>query len=236
MRLDKLLANCGYGSRKEVKLLIKKGAIKVNGELIKQVNIHIDPKQDCVQVQEATVRYEEFVYLVMHKPQGVISATRDSRERTILDLLEDEDRLRNPFPVGRLDKDTEGLLLITNDGQLAHRLLSPKKLVGKTYYAEISGEVTDHDVEAFKQGVKLDDGYVTMPGQLTILKSGPVSEIELTIMEGKYHQVKRMFESVGKKVVYLKRVAIGDWQLDPELKKGEYRRLLEEEISYLRKL
>ena len=142
----------------------------------------------------------------------------------------------SPFPVGRLDKDTEGLLLITNDGQLAHQLLSPKKHVPKTYFAVIDREVTEEDIQAFKQGVTLDDGYLTKPGELKIINSGENSEIELTITEGKFHQVKRMFEAVGKRVVYLKRISMGPLELDESLKLGEYRELTEEELIQLKNL
>ncbi|HEY9576479.1 MAG TPA: pseudouridine synthase, partial [Pseudobacillus sp.] len=203
MRIDKLLANIGHGSRKEVKQLLKAGAVTVNGEVIKDAKQHVDPKKDRVMLYEEEVYYREFVYLMMNKPPGVISATEDTREETVVDLLEVEHAVFNPFPVGRLDKDTEGLLLLTNDGVLAHQLLSPKKHVPKTYFAVIDGEVTEEDSKAFQKGVTLDDGYVTKPGKLTILKSGLRSDIELTITEGKFHQVKRMFEAVGKRVVYL---------------------------------
>ncbi|MBM7542975.1 pseudouridine synthase [Amphibacillus cookii] len=236
MRLDKLLANTGFGSRKEVKKLLKLGQITVNDELVKEPQKKINLQEDRVCVNHEQVHYEEFVYFILNKPAGVVSATEDSRDRTVIDLLADEDRLTDPFPVGRLDKDTEGLLLITNDGKLAHRLLSPKKNVGKTYYAKIEGNVTVEDQAVFQKGVILDDGYQTKEAQLTILQSGPISEIELTIFEGKYHQVKRMFEAVHKRVIYLKRIAMGEWLLDPKLKLGEYRRLTEAEIAYLKAL
>ena len=234
MRIDKLLANIGHGSRKEVKQLLKAGAVTVNGEVIKDAKQHVDPKKDRVMLYEEEVYYREFVYLMMNKPPGVISATEDTREETVVDLLEVEHAVFNPFPVGRLDKDTEGLLLLTNDGVLAHQLLSPKKHVPKTYFAVIDGEVTEEDSKAFQKGVTLDDGYVTKPGKLTILKSGLRSDIELTITEGKFHQVKRMFEAVGKRVVYLRRISMGPLQLDEELDLGEYRELTEEEVELLK--
>lgn len=155
-------------------------------------------------------------------------------EETVVDLLEEEDRLFDPFPVGRLDKDTEGLLLLTNDGQLAHQLLAPKKHVPKTYFAVIDGEVTEDDVEAFRRGVVLDDGYETKPAELVVLKSGLRSDVEVTITEGKFHQVKRMFQAVGKRVVYLKRVQMGPLSLDPNLAVGEYRELTDEEVEMLK--
>lgn len=233
MRIDKMLANLGFGSRKEVKGLLKKGAVKVNGVMVKDAKEHIDPNKDKVTINDQEVVYKEFIYLMMNKPAGVISATEDNRDETVIDLLELEDQVYEPFPVGRLDKDTEGLLLITNDGQLAHRLLSPKKHVPKMYFAVIEGEVTESDIQAFRKGVTLDDGYETKPGELTILKSGLMSDIELTITEGKFHQVKRMFQAVGKRVVYLKRMTMGPLKLDETLELGEYRELTDEEIEEL---
>jgi 16S rRNA pseudouridine516 synthase len=233
MRIDKVLANLGYGSRKEVKKLLKDGSVTVNEEKIKDAKQHVDPEKDLIRINGETVEYREFIYLMMNKPPGVISATEDNRDETVIDLLEAEDLIFEPFPVGRLDKDTEGLLLITNDGQLAHRLLSPKKHVPKTYYAVIDQEVTEEDIIAFRKGVILDDGYATKPGELNILKSGERSDIELTITEGKFHQVKRMFEAVGKKVVYLQRLSMGPLQLDETLELGEYRELTEEELQSL---
>ena len=179
------------------------------------------------------VTYKEFIYLMLNKPDGYISATFDKRDPIVLDLIDKEDLVFEPFPVGRLDKDTEGLLVLTNDGQLAHRVLSPKKHVPKTYYAKIEGVVTEDDIKAFAKGVTLDDGYETMPAELVILKSDEISEIELTIHEGKFHQVKRMFESVDKKVIYLKRLSMGKLQLDKNLALGEYRELTDEEIKMI---
>jgi 16S rRNA pseudouridine516 synthase len=233
MRIDKMLANLGYGSRKEVKQLLKSGAVKINDHLVKDAKQHVKTESDVVTLNGEVIEYKEFVYLMMNKPPGVISATEDTKEKTVIDLLEMEDQIFEPFPVGRLDKDTEGLLLLTNDGQLAHRLLSPKKHVPKLYYAVIDSEVDEKDVEAFRKGVTLDDGYETKPGYLTILRSGVRSEIELTISEGKFHQVKRMFQSVGKRVVYLKRLTMGPIQLDESLELGEYRELTEEELDLL---
>ncbi|WP_059171449.1 pseudouridine synthase [Bacillus sp. FJAT-27445] len=233
MRIDKVLANLGYGSRKEVKKLLKDGAVAVNEKAVKDPKHHVDPKKDIVTLNGSVIEYKEFIYLMMNKPSGVLSATEDTRDETVIDLLELEDQVFEPFPVGRLDKDTEGLLLITNDGQLAHRLLSPKKHVPKTYFAVIEGEVTEEDAEAFRKGVTLDDGYHTKPGDLKILKSGLMSDIELTITEGKFHQVKRMFQAVEKRVVYLKRLTMGPLKLDETLELGEYRELTDEEIENL---
>ncbi|WP_077619128.1 pseudouridine synthase [Bacillus sinesaloumensis] len=235
MRIDKLLANRGFGSRKEVKGLLKSGAVQINGTPVKDSSKHVKVETDTVTVHGEVIEYKEFIYLMLNKPQGVISATEDHLHDTVLDLLEMEDAVYRPFPVGRLDKDTEGLLLLTNDGQLAHQLLSPKKHVPKTYIAVIEGEVTEEDVEAFRNGVTLDDGYETMPAVLTIISSGLRSEIEVIIEEGKFHQVKRMFQAVGKRVVYLKRIKMGPLPLDEELQLGEYRELTEDEVNLLKK-
>lgn len=233
MRLDKLLANMGFGSRKEVKSLLKQGAITVNGAQVKSPSIHVDEKKDNVKVNGETVEYREFIYLMMHKPPGLVSATEDKRDETVVDILQPEDRIFEPFPVGRLDKDTEGLLLLTNDGTLAHQLLSPKKHVQKLYYARIDGEVSEKTIGQFRQGVTLDDGYVTKPAILRILDAGPVSEVEITITEGKFHQIKRMFEAVGMEVIYLKRLRMGSLELDEDLELGEYRELSDEELDRL---
>ncbi len=234
MRIDKLLANMGFGTRKEVKQLLKKGLVRINEKIVKEPKSQVNPEQENVTVNGEMVEYKEFIYLMMNKPQGVISATEDKHDQTVIDLLEEEDSIFAPFPVGRLDKDTEGLLLITNDGHLAHQLLSPKKHVPKTYFAHINDNVTEFDIAAFSKGVELDDGYVTKPGVLTIIESGPISKIELIITEGKFHQVKRMFEAVGKKVIYLQRIKMGPLPLDETLELGEYRELTEEEVEWLR--
>lgn len=236
MRIDKLLSNMGFGSRKEVKQLLKKGVVRVNAEAIKDATLHINTEKDEVTVLGERVVYKEFIYLMMHKPQGVLSATEDKHDQTVIDLLDTDSQHFEPFPVGRLDKDTEGFLLLTNDGKLAHNLLSPKKGVPKTYYAHIEGVVTEEDVERFAEGVILDDAYLTKPGKLKILKSADVSEIELTITEGKFHQVKRMFAAVDKQVVYLKRLSMGPLSLDENLPLGSYRELTEEELNLLLKL
>ncbi|KHF39686.1 pseudouridine synthase [Halalkalibacter okhensis] len=233
MRMDKLLANMGFGTRKDVKKLMKSGSVHVNGAVIKEGKTHIDPDKDLVTVFGEEVKYKPHIYLMLNKPQGVISATEDQEHETVIDLLLYEHAMYEPFPVGRLDKDTEGFLLITNDGQFSHALMSPRKHVPKTYAATVRGKVTEEDVELFKQGVTLDDGYVTKPAELVIKNHGTVSEIELTITEGKYHQVKRMFEAVGKKVLTLKRLKIADLELDPKLELGTYRELTQKEIDLL---
>ena len=232
-RIDKILSNLGYGSRSELKKFCKNGLVKVNGKVINNPGVQVDVENDEIIFDGEKVTYKEFIYLMLNKPDGYISATFDKRDPIVLDLIDKEDLVFEPFPVGRLDKDTEGLLVLTNDGQLAHRVLSPKKHVPKTYYAKIEGIVTEEDIKAFAKGVTLDDGYETMPAELIILKSDEISEIELTIHEGKFHQVKRMFESVDKKVIYLKRLSMGKLQLDKNLALGEYRELTDEEIKMI---
>ncbi len=233
MRIDKVLSNIGYGSRTEVNISCKRGLVVVNGEVVKKTSTQVDPENDEILFDGEKINYREFIYLIMNKPAGCISATTDKWDQTVVDLLDMEYLAFDPFPVGRLDKDTEGLLVITNDGKLSHRLLSPKKHVPKTYFAKVDGVVTDEDIKAFREGVVLDDGYKTLPGELEILKSDDISEINLTIHEGKFHQVKRMFESVGKEVVYLKRIQMGKLELDESLELGEFRELTKEELELL---
>ena len=228
MRLDKYLSNMGIGTRSEVKGYIRKGRVTVNGDRADGPEQKVDEKSDQIAFDGQMVSFVEMQYFMLHKPAGVVTATEDKRDKTVLDLLESPIK-HQLFPVGRLDKDTEGLLLITNDGALAHELLSPKKHVQKVYYARIAGRVTKEDVKVFSQGMDLGD-FTTMPAQLEILTSGEESDIEVTICEGKFHQVKRMFEKVGKKVLYLKRISMGNLCLDEHLAAGEYRPLTEEEI------
>ncbi|AWZ47849.1 16S rRNA pseudouridine(516) synthase [Hathewaya limosa] len=236
-RLDKVLANLGYGTRKEVKGLVKRGEVLINGNKVKDSAIKVDPYKDEIIVGEEKIVYKEFIYLMMNKPDGVVSATFDNYDETVIDLLEEEDKVFEPFPVGRLDKDTVGLLLLTNDGELNHKLISPKKHVDKVYYAQIDREVDKKDINAFEKGIVLDDGYKCMPGKLEILDSTEDgSNVLVTIQEGKFHQVKRMFQSREKKVVYLKRQSFGPIDLDEELNEGEYRELTDEEINLLKNL
>ncbi|AIF43155.1 pseudouridine synthase [Virgibacillus sp. SK37] len=232
MRLDKLLSNSGVGTRKEVKVLLKKKYVKVNDQIIKDGSKHIDPERDVIKVKEEIVTYQKYIYLMLHKPSGCISATVDKQEKTVIDLLDQELQHYKPFPVGRLDKDTEGLLLLTNDGELAHQLTSPKKDIEKVYYAKIKGRVTSEDVKSFQEGVILDDDYQAKPAQLKIMAQGEISEIEVTVTEGKFHQVKRMFEAVGKNVIYLKRIRMGNIILDHSLKRSTWRELSENEKEY----
>ena len=231
LRLDKYLADMSIGTRSEVKKLISKGLVTVNGITAKKPEIKIDTESDEVICEGKNVSYAEYEYYMLNKPQGVISATEDPNQSTVLDLI--VSKRKDLFPVGRLDKDTEGLLLITNDGKLAHRLLAPGKHVDKVYYARIDGCVTEEDVEAFKEGLDIGDDKKTLPGFLKILSSGEMSEIELTIHEGRFHQVKRMFQAVGKEVVFLKRLSMGNLFLDPKLGPGEYKELKKDEIDRL---
>lgn len=233
MRLDKFLANAGIGSRKEVKALVKKRHVTVNDKVVKASSVHIDPNNDMIKVNEKLIQYQRYIYIMLHKPPGVISATEDKKEKTVIELLPRELQKFRPFPVGRLDKDTEGLLILTNDGQLAHELLSPKKRVPKTYFAKIKGEVTEEDCKAFANGVMLDDGYITKPAILSILQQGETSTVKITITEGKFHQVKRMFRAIDKQVLYLKRTRMGNLPLDDTLKVGQYRQLNTEELKLL---
>ena len=238
MRLDKLLAHSGLGTRKEVKKLLKTKIVEVNEKTVTDPKTHVDPDTDKVTVGGEKLDYQEFVYFMMNKPQGVISATEDLMHETVLDLLEMQDSLQEPHPVGRLDIDTEGLLILTNDGKLTHRLLSPKHHVDKRYYAEIDGIVTEEDIVQFKEGVTLDDDYETLPADLEILSTDEeagTSVIELVIREGKFHQVKRMMQAVGKEVTYLKRLEMGPIKLDDTLELGAYRELTSEEIDLLKK-
>lgn len=245
MRIDKLLANSGYGSRKDVKKLLRSKEVVVNGTPILDASAHVDEVHDMIFVGDDQVQYQEFVYFLMNKPPGVISATEDKVHETVLDLLSEADFSREPFPVGRLDIDTEGLLILTNDGKFAHDVLSPKKHVDKTYYAQIDGIVTSEDIAIFSQGAILKGNaekgqadYTTKPATLRILTTDETlqtSEIEVTITEGKFHQVKRMFESVGKTVVYLKRIQMGQLTLDPELPLGTYRELTVAELALVMK-
>lgn len=233
IRLDKYLADMGVGTRSEVKRYIQKGMVSVGEKTVKKPEMKINTDTDAVYFQNSQVGYETQEYYLLNKPAGVVSATSDQKEKTVLDLIESKKR-KDLFPVGRLDKDTEGLLLITNDGELCHRLLSPKKHVDKVYYARIEGRVTEQDVQQFAEGLDIGEKAITKPGKLIVLKSDEISEIELTICEGKYHQVKRMFEAVDKKVIYLKRIQMGSLTLDDRLALGQYRKLTDEEIRSLK--
>ena len=239
VRLDKFLADSGIGTRAEVKKLIQKGMVQINGEKAKKPEQKVDPQTDAVEFAgERLGARAEFVYYLLHKPAGYVSATEDTKEKTVLELVPKDGR-RKLFPVGRLDKDTEGLLLITDDGLLAHQLLSPKKHVDKTYFAVTEGKVVPEDIEKIQAGVDIGDEELTLPGRLEILKTWEESgawhsEILLTIHEGRFHQVKRMMEALGKNVTYLKRISMGPLTLPKDLPRGEARELTKAELEALK--
>lgn len=233
LRLDKLLGNMGMGTRKEVKQMIKAGMVKVNSVVEKKAERLIYPAQDEVTLNNQVIQYEKYIYLMMNKPAGYVSANEDKRDPVVMALLEEPYSNMELFVAGRLDKDTEGLLVLTNNGKFAHNMLAPKKHVPKTYYATIAGKVTEEDKAIFAEGVTLEDGYQCLPAKLEILQSAEQSEIELTIHEGKFHQVKRMFEAVGKSVTYLQRIQIGELQLDRSLGEGEVRLLTEADLELI---
>ena len=274
LRLDKLLAREGFGTRSELGKAIRKGRVCVNGAIVKDPGLRVS-EEDEVLFDQRVVLQESYVYYMLNKPAGVVSATEDSREQTVLDLLRNPSGIkyaalgsgedvssglaaepvlrRGLFPVGRLDKDTEGLLLITDDGQLAHRLLAPGKHVDKTYYALVSGRVTEEDIRAFEDGIEVDGEFTAMPALLSTdldeeafaglfpsnireilpLEVTEYSQTLVTIREGKYHQIKRMFASRGKEVLYLKRLSMGTLLLDPSLAPGQYRPLTQKEMDLL---
>ena len=233
MRLDKYLADCGAGTRSEIKKLIKSGLVRVEGVPKPRPETQVVPETAQVFLRDTRMQYRKYVYLMLHKPGGYLSATWDKHHKTVLDLVPEEYQHFDLFPVGRLDLDTEGFCLLTNDGILAHRLLSPAHHVPKRYFARVEGNVTEEEVALFARGVLLEDGYVTRPAELKILTSGAVSETEVTIMEGKYHQIKRMFAAAGKRIIYLKRTAINGVLLDEALLPGQLRELTIEELRQI---
>ena len=235
MRLDKFLVENGLGSRSQVKDVLKKGLVLVNGRAEKSPKTQINETADEVVVSGQKLTYEKFVYYLLNKPKGYISATEDERHKTVLDLLDETARQKEVFPVGRLDIDTHGLLLLTNNGKLAHAMLSPKKHVEKIYRAKVAGLMNQSDVERFARGIELKD-FTCHPAQLKIVEldeEKEISLVEITLAEGKFHQVKRMVVACGKEVTDLQRLSMGPLQLDPELALGEWRRLTEEEMKSL---
>ena len=228
-RLDKIIAACGAASRREVKTLVRQGRVKVNGALVSSAEMKVDEETAVIMVDGVALQYEKFVYVLLHKPAGVLSATEDKRQETVLDLLPETYRKRGLAPVGRLDKDTEGLLLLTDDGELTHRLLSPKYHVDKVYYARVEGTPDESDRAAFAEGISLSD-FTCLPAELTLMGEG---ECCVTVREGKFHQVKRMLASRGKPVTYLKRLSMGPLQLDESLSVGQWRLLEKEEVLTL---
>ena len=232
-RLDKILSATGHWSRREVKDLVKHGRVSVDGVKAKKPEDKCDPAQAEIRVDGQVVDCAPFVYLMLHKPAGLLSATEDRQQKTVIDLLPEHLRRRGLFPVGRLDKDTEGLLVLTDDGALAHELLSPKKHVDKVYYAEVEGQLDEEDVAALAGGMTLGDGLECLPAGLEILEGG--QQCLVTLREGKYHQVKRMLAARGKPVRYLKRLSMGGLELDRNLEKGQWRPMTLEEITALQK-
>lgn len=242
MRLDKLLANVTTGSRKEVRQWIRKRRVTVDEEIVLQPEIKVDPDRQDVCLDGKGIRYQPFEYYMLYKPQGVVSATTDRDKPTVVSLISESCR-RDLFPVGRLDIDTEGLLLLTNDGELAHQLLSPRHHVDKTYLVQIQGLLSNEDIQILEQGMDIGDTTLTMPAHVESHQSkwnpampdvGEYTEVLLTIQEGRYHQVKRMFGALGKPVVSLKRIRMGSLVLDEKLEPGQYRRLTKEEIDRLK--
>ena len=234
MRLDKCLADCGLGTRSEVKSLLKAKRITVNGKVVNNGKVQVNPETDEILFDGEKIQYEEFVYIMMNKPKGVVSATEDNLHKTVLDLIDPLYFKKGVFPVGRLDIDTHGLLLLTNDGELAHRLLSPKKHVTKIYQARVEGVMTPEDAVAFEKGIVLSDGTECMPARLDILSTTQdESIVQIHLKEGKFHQVKRMVKACGKTVVDLQRLTMGPLKLDESLALGESRPLTEEELESL---
>lgn len=235
MRLDKFLTLTGAGTRSEVKKLLKTGSVTVNGLTVKKPELKLDPERDAVFYNGRELSYDPFVCLMFHKPAGCITATNDRSRKTVMDYVEHE-RKQELFPVGRLDIDTEGLLLLMNDGELAHRMLSPRHHVEKTYFVRTNGRITQEDAAAFEAGIDIGEKKNTLPARLKIIRSDEISESELTICEGKFHQVKRMFAARGKTVCYLKRISMAGIVLDGKLQPGEWRELTKEETERLRSL
>lgn len=235
-RLDKIIASTGRWSRREAKELARRGLVWVDGVSVRSVEEKFDPETAEILVNGETLCYRRYTWIMLNKPAGYLSATEDGRGETVLDLLPRELQRQELFPVGRLDKDTEGLLLLTNEGGLAHALLSPKRHVDKVYYARTAGRLTERDCRAFSEGLSLSDGLRCLPARLEILSAGEESEAHVTLREGKFHQVKRMLAERGKPVVYLERVQMGNLSLDPGLSRGAFRFLTEEEIANLRAL
>lgn len=231
MRLDKFLCDMGAGTRSQVKQKIRKGMVTLEDKVLLHPEQHVDPGA-CICVEGEPFFYSRMEYYMLNKPAGYVSARTDESCRTVLELLPEKKR-RDLFPVGRLDKDTEGLLLITNDGKLAHRLLSPKHHVDKTYQADIKGCLTEEHIKKFQEGLDIGEDKNTLPAILEILEQGLISKVQVTIQEGRFHQIKRMFDAIGCEVLYLKRISMGSLRLDEALKPGEYRILTEKELEEL---
>jgi 16S rRNA pseudouridine516 synthase len=233
MRLDKLLSSQSEDSRKKVKIYLKQGRVTIDGVCEKIGKTKIDLGKNVVELDGKIITYVKYTYLMLNKPSGVVSATTDYLNDTVIDVLEERYKHMKLFPVGRLDIDTVGLIILSNDGKFAHNTLSPKHHVTKVYKAKILGEVTNEDIKQFKEGIEIDTGYICKPAVLTIISSDKYSEIEIQIQEGKFHQIKKMFEAVGKKVVHLQRIEFCSIKLDEELEEGEARELTAKEMDII---
>ena len=231
MRIDKFLSNMGVASRTESSKVARQGGILVNGAAVKKADVHIDPEKDVVTYLGRVIEYRKYTYILMNKPDGVVSATEDGRDKTVIDLLPEELQKLNLFPCGRLDKHTLGLVMLTDDGDLAHRLLSPKHHVKKKYYFESKFPLNEDEISYLEKGATLEDGYVTKPSEIELFENKKSGHI--TLVEGKYHQIKRMLESVNNKITYLERITFGPLVLDENLERGEWRFLTENEIKGL---
>lgn len=233
MRIDKFLSNMGVASRTESSKAARAGLILVNGTAVKKADVHIDPEKDVIVYCGRKIEYRKYTYILMNKPDGVVSATEDGRDKTVIDLLPEELQKLNLFPCGRLDKHTLGLVMLTDNGDLAHRLLSPKHHVKKKYYFESKFPLREEEIAYLEEGATLEDGYVTKPSKIELLENGRSGYI--TLVEGKYHQIKRMLESVNNKITYLERITFGPLALDASLCRGEWRFLTQDEIDELEK-
>ena len=230
-RLDKIIASQGFGSRKEAQSLIRNGKVQVNGRAVRLPDFKADAQADSITVGGASLAYKQFVYIMMNKPAGVVSASRDPKMKTVVDLVPEALNRRGLFPAGRLDRDTTGLLILTDDGDFAHRMLAPKKHVYKLYHATIDGPVGEAEIKRFAEGVEFEDGTLCLPATLTVVLPGEQPTVEVKIREGKFHQVKKMFRAVGRTVLTLERVRIGSLALDPALGLGQSREMTQEEAN-----
>lgn len=232
-RLDKMIASQGKYSRREVQELIKGGKVKVNGIIVRDRGAKSDDEKDTVTVNGEPLDFQKFVYIMLNKPKSVVSATNDKNEKTVIDLVPKEYKRRNLFPAGRLDITTTGFVLITDDGDFAHRILSPKNHIEKTYEARLAEKVTDEQIKKVSEGIVLKDGTKCLPAKVTVIEDGDEPLVEIKICEGKYHQIKRMFAAAGNGVIGLKRTQMGGLMLDPSLKEGECRLLTVREVQII---
>lgn len=233
IRLDKLLSNMGFGSRKEIKNIIRSGCVEIDEKVIKDPSAKINHNDKRIFVKGEPVKYQKYTYIMLNKPAGIVSST-DSSDTNVIDILSERLRYIKLFPAGRLDKDTEGFVLLTNDGKMAHNILSPKKHIEKEYYVELDGNITEKNIITIEKGIVLEDGYRCLECRIeTISNEMKLCKLKIFIKEGKYHQIKRMFKMIDRNVIFLKRLSIGEIRLDSNLKKGEYRELSTEELNKL---